>query len=58
MKEMFDNLDNCKYRDCMHIKEDDCMVKKAVNEGKIASFRYQNYLDLVKTGNTEEYKRR
>ncbi len=48
----------CPYRDCMHIKENDCMVKKAVSEGKIAPFRYQNYLDLVKTGNTEAYKRR
>ena len=48
----------CPYRDCMHIKEDDCKVKEAVKSGKIASFRYQNYLDLVKTGNKEEYKRR
>ncbi len=48
----------CPYSDCMHIKEDVCMVKKAVNDGKIASFRYQNYLDLVKTGHKEEYKRR
>ena len=48
----------CPYRDCMHIKEDDCMVKVAVKDGKIANFRYQNYLDLVKTGNTSEFKRR
>ena len=48
----------CPYRDCMHIKENDCNVKKAVEEGNIAEFRYQNYLDLVKTGNTYEYKRR
>lgn len=48
----------CPYRDCMHIKENDCNVKKAVNEGKIAKFRYQDYLDLVKTGNIDEYKRR
>ena len=48
----------CPFRDCMHIKENDCNVKKAVNDGKIAQFRYQNYLDLVKTGNTLEYKRR
>ena len=48
----------CPFRDCMHIKENDCNVKVAVNEGKIAMFRYQDYLDLVKTGNTEEYKRR
>lgn len=48
----------CPFRDCMHIKENDCNVKKAVSEGKIAEFRYNNYLDLVKTGNTYEYKRR
>ena len=48
----------CPYRDCMHIKENDCNVKEAVKLGKIAEFRYQNYLDLVKTGNIEEFKRR
>ena len=48
----------CPYRDCMHIKESECNVKDAVNEGKIAKFRYQDYLDLVKTGNIEEFKRR
>lgn len=48
----------CEFRDCMHIKEDNCNVKKAVKEGNIPDFRYQNYLDLVKTGNTLEYKRR
>ena len=48
----------CEYRDCMHIKEDNCNVKNAVKEGKIAEFRYQDYLDLVKTGNVLEYRRR
>ena len=48
----------CPYRDCMHIKEEDCNVKKAVKEGKIQEFRYNNYLNLVKSGNIEEYKRR
>ena len=48
----------CPFRDCMHIKEEECAVKKAVNEGKIMEFRYQNYLDIVKFGSKEEYKRR
>ena len=48
----------CPYRDCMHIKEEDCNVKKAVSEGNIPEFRYQDYLDLVKTGNNNEYQRR
>lgn len=47
MKEMFDNLDDCKYRDCMHIKEDDCAVKKLFNEGKILSSRYENYKKFI-----------
>lgn len=48
----------CPYRDCMHIKENDCNVKKAVINGDIPEFRYQDYLDLVKTGNIDEYQRR
>ena len=47
----------CPYRDCMHIKESECMVKKAVLDGKIPAFRYDNYLNLVKTGSEKEYKR-
>lgn len=47
LKEMFDNLENCKYRDCMHIKEDDCEVKRLVSEGKILSSRYENYKSFI-----------
>lgn len=43
MKEMFDNVDECKYRDCMHIKEDGCYVKELVNRGDILTSRYNNY---------------
>lgn len=48
MKEMFDNLDNCKYRDCMHFKEDGCYIKKLVEEDKILSSRYVNYLSFLR----------
>ena len=48
----------CPYRDCMHIKESDCEIKKAVEASLIPRFRYENYLDLVKTGSDKEYKRR
>lgn len=47
MKEMFDYLDNCKYRDCMHIKEDGCYVKEMVASGDILSSRYDNYKYFV-----------
>ena len=47
MKEMFDNLENCKYRDCMHIKEDECEVKRLVETYKILSSRYENYKSFI-----------
>ncbi|MBS4024618.1 MAG: ribosome small subunit-dependent GTPase A [Clostridia bacterium] len=34
----------CRFSQCMHHKEPDCMVKKAVEQGEIASSRYDNYL--------------
>lgn len=43
MKEMFEYLENCKYRDCMHIKEDGCAVKEMVASGEILTSRYDHY---------------
>lgn len=48
MKEFFDNLDSCKYRDCMHVKEDNCYVKSLVDNGSILKSRYNNYLSFLK----------
>lgn len=47
MKEMFDNLEKCKYRDCMHIKEDDCEVKRLVGTNDILLSRYENYKSFI-----------
>ena len=47
MKEIFNNLHYCKYRDCMHIKEDGCQVKKLVEEEKILPSRYENYKNFI-----------
>ena len=44
---MFDNLHNCKYKDCMHIKEDDCEVKRLVEKGEISLSRYNNYKSFI-----------
>ena len=48
MKEMFDNLEHCKYDDCMHITEDGCEVKKQVNNQEILISRYENYRNFIK----------
>lgn len=47
MNEMFNNLDKCKYRDCMHIKEEDCEVKRLVEQKEILSSRYENYKSFI-----------
>ncbi len=40
-------IHECKFRDCIHKNEPQCGIKKAVNEGKISSIRYKNYLDCI-----------
>ena len=51
---------DCLYRDCLHINENDCGVKKGVSNGSIPKFRYDNYLMLVDTAlsDSDEYKRK
>lgn len=39
--------DKCKYRDCMHINEDECEIKKKVNDNTILKSRYENYLKFI-----------
>ena len=39
--------ENCKYRDCMHNREDDCEIKKQVKNGTILKSRYENYLKFI-----------
>ena len=36
----------CKFLGCDHIHEPNCMVKTAMEEGKIASSRYRNYMEM------------
>lgn len=47
MKEMFDNLEYCKYSDCMHINEDGCHVKLLVEKKEILESRYNNYRNFI-----------
>ena len=41
------NKYECKYKDCMHIKEDDCEIKKMVEIGTILETRYENYKKFI-----------
>lgn len=38
---------SCKYQDCMHIKEDNCLIKELVNNKVILESRYINYTKFI-----------
>ncbi len=38
----------CYYRDCMHIDEPNCGVKKAIDDGLIPVSFYETYVDIIK----------
>ncbi len=39
--------DGCRFADCLHFKEPNCIIKDAVNEGLISQTRYNNYVRLL-----------
>lgn len=45
--EFYENQEKCKYKDCMHIKEDGCHIKKLCNENIILNTRYENYKKFI-----------
>jgi ribosome biogenesis GTPase len=40
-------MHDCKFNNCMHINEPGCAVTKALDNGDLASFRYENYLNML-----------
>lgn len=39
--------EQCKFRGCLHLKEPQCAIKKAVEMGEIRPYRYENYLQFL-----------
>jgi ribosome biogenesis GTPase len=48
--------ESCKFRGCSHIHEPSCQVREAVEQGRIAAFRYASYSQWMNEWN--EHKRR
>jgi len=48
--EFNDYRGECKYKDCMHNKEDECIIKDKVKVGNILSSRYNNYINFITKG--------
>ena len=45
--EMRSVLHDCRFANCTHEHEPGCAVKQAVEQGVIADFRYENYLNII-----------
>ena len=41
----------CKYTDCKHEKEEECGIKKAVEQNKISKERYERYTKIKQKTN-------
>ena len=44
--EFNDYREDCKYKDCMHNKEDECAIKSEIDKNILKS-RYENYLNFI-----------
>ena len=45
--EIFEASQHCRYHNCMHLNEPGCHVQEEVMHGRIADFRYINYLSML-----------
>jgi ribosome biogenesis GTPase len=48
-REFAEFAESCKFSDCLHISENNCAVKHAVEEGHIHALRYKSYLNFVQS---------
>lgn len=46
--EMAPFIGHCKYDNCRHVKEPDCAVRSAAEEGRISQQRYESYVTQLK----------
>ena len=42
---------NCRFNNCMHVKEPNCAIKLGLEEKIISQTRYDSYIDLIKEDN-------
>jgi len=48
-REIFALKHQCKFNNCIHVNEPNCAVMEAAENGHIADFRYNNYLNILDT---------
>lgn len=56
-KDLKQHIINCKFGSCTHVKEQNCGIKKALQDGEIAQSRYDNYVKIYEElKDREEHK--
>ena len=56
-KEFKENISNCEFVGCTHIKEENCGIKQALKENKIPQNRYERYIKIYEElKDREEHK--
>ncbi|NNC44490.1 MAG: ribosome small subunit-dependent GTPase A [Winogradskyella sp.] len=53
--EFFELKKDCKFNNCLHIKEPKCAVKKALENDEVSYSRYRSYLQILE-GEDENYR--
>lgn len=58
-REFAEYAGECRFTSCAHVKEKDCAIRQAVEEGRIARSRYDSYVALYEqVKDKEEWERR
>ncbi|MFY9241970.1 MAG: ribosome small subunit-dependent GTPase A [Polaribacter sp.] len=55
--EFFALKQDCKFNNCIHTKEPNCVVKEALEEGKVSWSRYKSYLQILEGEEESEHFR-
>ena len=56
-REFVPEIEKCEFVGCTHIKEENCGVKKAMQEGRVSTERYERYCKIYsELKEKEKYK--
>lgn len=55
-REIAPHTEKCRFKDCAHIKETDCAVREALQQGKIAESRYDSYCKIYEEAVKKEHE--
>jgi len=47
--EFEDHASHCRFRDCLHMNDDGCAVRAALDRGEIGKLRYESYVRIVES---------